>query len=67
MWNGNCTADLDNILIGCSQIKKTQEQGTDEEGLHSPKPFEVQELDYQIPSVEENIMSVNAITYVAGY
>jgi hypothetical protein len=54
-------------LIGCSQIKKTQEQGTDEEGLHSPKPFEVQELDYQIPSVEENIMSVNAITYVAGY
>ena len=40
---------------------------TDEEELHSPKPFEVQALDYQIPSVEENIMSANAITYVAGY
>ena len=65
--NGNCSADLDNILIGCSQIKKTQDQGTDEEELHSPKPFEVQALDYQIPSVEENIMSANAITYVAGY
>ena len=67
MSNGNCSADLDNILIGCSQIKKTQDQGTDEEELHSPKPFEVQALDYQIPSVEENIMSANAITYVAGY
>jgi hypothetical protein len=62
--NGNCSADLDNILIGCSQIKKTQDQGTDEEELHSPKPFEVQALDYQIPSVEENIMSANAIIHM---
>ena len=31
------------------------------------EPFQVDKLDNQLPSVEQNLMSNNAITYVTGY
>ena len=65
--NGNCTIDLDIILVGCSEVNDTQHQGKNEEDVPLPRPFDVPELDYQVPLIEENMMSTNAITYVAGY
>ena len=65
--NGNCTVDLDTILLSCSEVNEAPHQGNNKVVDLLPKPFDVPDVDYQVPAVEENMMSTNAITYVAGY
>ena len=59
---GNCTEDLDAVLVGTNYNKNP----TAFEECQS-EPFQVDESDYRLISLEENLIGMNAITYVAGY
>ena len=64
--NGNCTADIDKMLAGHTALdlgNKTQLSGLEQS---KPDGLNIGESDYQLESVED-LMSSNAITYVAGY
>lgn len=62
--NTNCTPDLDAMLVKCKDAKKTTEHVANDDGI---APFQIEEVDYQLPMVEQNLMKSNAITYVTGY
>ena len=56
------------MLVKCKEIiEKIQTTAANESTRVTTEPFQVDELDYQQPSVEQNLMSSNAITYVTGY
>ncbi len=62
--NTNCAADVDAMLVG---FDATTTMNTTETNEVPAEPFQVDEADYQVPCVEENVLKSNAITYVAGY
>ena len=64
----NCDADFDAMLVQCKETtEKIQPTAANEITRVTTEPFQVDELDYQQPSVEQNLMRSNAITYVTGY
>jgi hypothetical protein len=64
--NGNCSADVDAILVGYKTTGKNVPDDIEEEHEVS-QPFQVNESDYQLPAAEQNLFMENAITYVTGY
>lgn len=64
--NTNCAADLDAMLFRCKNTRKTTELAASNE-IATTVPFQIEEVDYQLPLVEQNLMRANAITYVTGY
>jgi hypothetical protein len=64
--NTNCAADLDAMLVRCKDTRKTTEPAASNE-IATTVPFQIEEVDYQLPLVEQNLMKANAITYVTGY
>ena len=59
---GNCTADIDRMLVGTasqnvlSALSKT-----------IPRAVDVDITDYRSISIQENLVGINAVAYVAGY
>jgi hypothetical protein len=64
--NGNCSADVDAILVGYKTTGKNVPDDIEEEHEVS-QPFQVNESDYQLPAAKQNLFMENAITYVTGY
>ena len=65
---GNCIEDLDSILVGSAvSAKKNDEACLNAEESNVAEAFIIDESDYRVRDVEENFMSTNALTYVAGY
>ena len=66
--NTNCDADFDGMLVQCKDTTgKIEPNAVNEITEVTTELFQVDELDYQQPSVEQNLMSSNAITYVTRY
>jgi hypothetical protein len=63
--NGNCSVDVDAILVGYRKTGKIVPDDIEEEHKVS-QPFQVNEPDYQLPAVEQNLLMENAITHVTG-
>jgi hypothetical protein len=61
--NGNCSVDVDAILVGYRKTGKIVPDDIEEEHEVS-QPFQVNQPDYQLPAVEQNLLMENAITYV---
>ena len=65
---GNCTADVDTILVGCASSNEKVKHEAEANHVAISQIFNIiAESDYKLSSVEENLMSTNALTYVAGY
>ena len=60
---GNCTDDLDSILVGEPKKANPLSAKTDE---MQPCPFVIDETDYKT-CLKDNAVGMNAVTYVAGY
>ena len=60
---GNCTDDLDRILVGEPKKANPLSAKTDE---MQPCPFVIDETDYKT-CLKDNAVGMNAVTYVAGY
>jgi hypothetical protein len=69
MGTGNCAPDLDSILVNSKAIKKSKVESKEEENsIVQPVLFkEIQDVDYNSSTIEENLISNNATTYVCGY
>jgi hypothetical protein len=63
--NGNCSADLDAILVG--QKATAEKKDPPKQQDVAIESFDFHEADYQQPSIEANLMKTNAINYVTGY
>ena len=67
--NGNCAADFDTLLVECS-TQTTKEKNASPTSIQQSNlnaSLQLDEADYQSPSVKENLIGANALTYVAGY
>lgn len=58
---GNFVGDLDTILVSHPDKKLATVKE------ESSEPFEVEDSDYRLHEIENNLTCMNAITYVAGY
>ena len=68
MGTGNCTPDLDTILVNSKAIKNTKIDSEEKDNTVQPMLFaEITDVDYNSATIEENLVSKNAITYVCGY
>ena len=62
--SGNCAKDLDNILVGSTVPPPI---GHAINNNMPTTPFTLNESDYKMQEIEQNMLKMNAITYVAGY
>ena len=62
--SGNCAKDLDKILIGSSA---TTQLGHTANNNSPTTPFSINESDFKMAEIEQNLVKMNALTYVAGY
>jgi hypothetical protein len=77
MGTGNCTPDLDSILVHNKAVKNSKTAKIDsnvaskEEKENSSVQLmlfhKIQDVDYKSSTIEENLISNNATTYVCGY
>lgn len=66
--SGNCAEDFDKFLIGSSSYKKAARNEAAGKDLPSPPTIQhVDDTDFNTSDVEKNLLSINALTYVAGY
>ena len=68
MGTGNCTPNLDTILVNSKAIKNIKIDKDEKDNTVQPMLFaEITDVDYNSATIEENLVSKNAITYVSGY
>jgi hypothetical protein len=77
MATGNCAPDLDSTLVHNKAVKNSKTAKIDsnvaskeEKENSSVQPMlfhEIQDVDYKSSTIEENLISNNATTYVCGY
>ena len=64
--SGNCAKDLDNILVG-STVTTRIGHAINNDLPTSTSPFNLNDSDYKMQEIEQNMLRMNALTYVAGY
>ena len=62
---GNCTADLDRVLVGAAF---NNESSTLDESISSPpESIQIDVTNYRSVSLQSNLLGMNAVEYVNGY
>lgn len=65
---GNCADDLDAYLIGSHPTKPNSSEDMPSSDQTSPPHMEtVDDTDYKLNEIEQNLVCKNALTYVSGY
>ena len=62
---GNCAEDFDTYLIASRPSQSDLSAANDQRG--PPQIHAVKDTDYKTNDIEQNLVSMNALTYVSGY